>query len=759
VDAGAGLLGAWARRNRYLSVEVGDHVLSVNSVRGNSANLWAECQLEKPLRLLVKKQGAFDHAEDSQSWLQGLKNSVRWPFQSQQRAIAPCQEVCEDELLKVMERFDEDRDGKLSPSEFQKLARSDFWLMSKLPPADPPPAPPCWAAGGNEASSDEEPCYKEPKPKPQTGDQLKCGIYQRADGLAMGSLHLRYAEADKAYAKSFVFMVTSCRGDGQVEHWSATLEPGGLDVQKREMWRLSGHPSPSVFIQTEVDGTHQLIECDFCKVPLAACASLDAGSGAMVVSGGVRRVERARERQVWKFQKELQGMFFSEPVGLPLEQRSKNFVQAVITKDPSEDAEGAPDTQSIVKRFARYNKTLPDGPISRQLELVKLYTVESPLYHEMNRALREDDLAKMKLFGAYIKELRDVFLTDHEYQIIKPFTGTVWRGISRVADLEATKRQYVPGKDFLWTGFTSTTTDKGVAMRWGQIVFQIEVEPPEGMYDDEVWEFAPAEIKEFSAYASENEVLFPPNVKFRVTEVTEEQGKALVHCVATALDGIGGAVEFGNSAPVLMEQEGTMPAPTLVKQLRELGFAEERVERALTITRNDLEAAKAWLKEKTPADDAAAVTPRMQVIQRVQNRPKIGEFVCDNGDEGRLCVQKGRCGKRRAYIFTVTESAGGDFWVARLVHRGHDPLGRDVWLLDGHPSGGTFVNDKGNFLECDQDDGTKQRHVWTYRPAQSGEETASASVQAIKPHSFYSRVARKMDRATTFTWDNRSQSP
>merc|ERR1712183_531815 len=99
-------------------------------------------------------------------------------------------------------------------------------------------------------------------------------------------------------------------------------------------------------------------------------------------------------------------------------------------------------------------------------------------------------------------------------------------------------RQYTPGKDFLWRAFTSTTIDKRVAMRWGRIVFEILIDPPEGMYDDEVWEFAPAAINEFSVYQNEAEVLLPPNIKFRVVEVTEEEGKPYIRCIATALDGI-----------------------------------------------------------------------------------------------------------------------------------------------------------------------------------------------------------------------------
>jgi len=375
----------------------------------------------------------------------------------------------------------------------------------------------------------------------------------------------------------------------------------------------------------------------------------------------------------------------------------------------------------------------------------------------------------MRLFGSYIRELRDVFLTDHEYQIIKPFEGTVWRGISRVPDLERAKQLYKPGKDFLWTAFTSTTTDKSVAMRWGQIVFEILVDPPDGMYDDEVWEFAPADIKEFSAYRNESEVLFPPNVKFRVIEVGEEQGKPLVKCIATALDGVGGQVEFDCDTPCLVQDpvHATVLVEPLLKQLVEMGHPENRARRALREASNDLEAAKAWLEKHRDDPDAdapldAGGTDGKAVLQRVRTRPKVGSFVSDKGDVGRLCVQKGRCGKRKAFIFTVTELASPedrdaeDYWVARLVHKGQDRRGRDVWSLDGHPQGGTFVSNAGHFLEC-EDDGVKQRQVWTYHPAgvEPLRQASTRDLEALSPtpSTSPSQAMQRLRRATTHAFD------
>lgn len=38
--------------------------------------------------------------------------------------------------------------------------------------------------------------------------------------------------------------------------------------------------------------------------------------------------------------------------------------------------------------------------------------METPVYHEMNRALREDDVKTLHICAGYISELRDCFYTE-----------------------------------------------------------------------------------------------------------------------------------------------------------------------------------------------------------------------------------------------------------------------------------------------------------------------------------------------------------
>lgn len=223
---------------------------------------------------------------------------------------------------------------------------------------------------------------------------------------------------------------------------------------------------------------------------------------------------------------------------------TQNFIASVMKKDPKVDDEDAPDTQTIVEDYGDYEDTLPKDPKDRQKALIRLYTDETPLYHEMNAALREDDLSKMKIFGAFIKELQEAFLTDQIDQILTPFRGTVWRGIT-VPDLDKALKDYQPNKDFVWSAFTSTTTQKDVALDFGNIVFEIRCDPPEGFYKDKIYEYAPANIQAFSIFPDEEEILFPPNVKFRVQSVQMPSAQnglpsPLVICDCTAFDAVDG---------------------------------------------------------------------------------------------------------------------------------------------------------------------------------------------------------------------------
>jgi len=257
------------------------------------------------------------------------------------------------------------------------------------------------------------------------------------------------------------------------------------------------------------------------------------------------------ERHNRVYHEELHGHLLREPAAplIPsLNFPSNNFEVAVVDKDPKKDEPFSPNTQHIVESKAGYNQQLPTDSEARQKELVRLYTKETPLYHEMNKALRDDNGYKMEYFGAYIKELRAVFKTDHVDQIIDPFEGTVWRGIT-LPDVEAALQVYQEGKLFVWPAFTSMSTNEKIAMGFGNIVFEIFCHPPSGLYDDANPEYVPASIQKWSVYSKEEEILFPPNVKFRVAAIKKPDAskglsKPVIVCETVGFDTDDGIVDF-----------------------------------------------------------------------------------------------------------------------------------------------------------------------------------------------------------------------
>lgn len=94
----------------------------------------------------------------------------------------------------------------------------------------------------------------------------------------------------------------------------------------------------------------------------------------------------------------------------------------------------------------------------------------------------------------------------------------------------------------------------------------------------------------------------------------------------------------------------------------------------------------------------------------------MGIYSSDDGAMGRLAIQKGKGMKKKKSVFMVTHTTAAvpEFWCATLMHCGQDLKARDLYTLDGHPSGSVFINDFGNLLECHEVELTHLRR-WEFR--------------------------------------------
>lgn len=86
-------------------------------------------------------------------------------------------------------------------------------------------------------------------------------------------------------------------------------------------------------------------------------------------------------------------------------------------------------------------------------------------------------------------------------------------------------------------------------MGFGNCVFEITCQPPTGHYDDDDPEYAPASVEKWSWFPSEKEILFPPNVKFRVVTIKKPDpstglSKPVIVCETVGLDTDDGIVDF-----------------------------------------------------------------------------------------------------------------------------------------------------------------------------------------------------------------------
>ena len=171
--------------------------------------------------------------------------------------------------------------------------------------------------------------------------------------------------------------------------------------------------------------------------------------------------------------------------------------------------------------------------------IMRMYSFESFLYREVNRASREKDRSKIANLGAFgylltknIQRLNPTFNkgTDYIYQVRAPGFVT-YRGLSLNADEVETYRRLAPGKCCCLcknlscyrfnkkrlNGFTSTTLDKSVAEQFSKsdeekiaVVFEIYLQ---NTHHNNYFFMG----EQFSAYPDEQEVLLHDGLEFLVT--------------------------------------------------------------------------------------------------------------------------------------------------------------------------------------------------------------------------------------------------
>ena len=158
-----------------------------------------------------------------------------------------------------------------------------------------------------------------------------------------------------------------------------------------------------------------------------------------------------------------------------------------------------------------------------------LYTIEAvpreeSLYYLMSAALRGKNRSG-------VSEWRDfIWLLLHAMRKIeKPSERSVYRGIKIESGMFGSSRpDLTTGLDVTWSGFSSTASTIDVMNTF------LGTEGERIMYDIELTEPLARDIRPFSLFPSENELLLPPNFSFEIVSTNDVgHGLTMVQCKQT----------------------------------------------------------------------------------------------------------------------------------------------------------------------------------------------------------------------------------
>jgi len=167
------------------------------------------------------------------------------------------------------------------------------------------------------------------------------------------------------------------------------------------------------------------------------------------------------------------------------------------------------------------------GSFERDQKICSMYTLATGLFRDINKCIRDDNEDGLRRLAPMIWEIREVLrfetakICKPDGRKCKPFMGKCLRGLEvPEEEVEKLASLYKEGTEFVWPAFTSCQLEDGGLWPFdGNLNFEIECNIDPSKQTGEV--FAPVSIKRF--IGGSNEVLFPPQTKFRVKEEKDVQ--------------------------------------------------------------------------------------------------------------------------------------------------------------------------------------------------------------------------------------------
>ncbi|CAF3676415.1 unnamed protein product [Rotaria sp. Silwood1] len=157
---------------------------------------------------------------------------------------------------------------------------------------------------------------------------------------------------------------------------------------------------------------------------------------------------------------------------------------------------------------------------------IYLYTLESFLYRCINRALRDEDITKLKSLGPYCYLLHWSLIGDQSVNVSNNkekqlFTGIVYRGMN-LEEWAIESYKTAKGSYRSWPAFTSTTKNREIASLFGNVLFIIDIQ-------NDV--FISQDISMVSQMKDEEEVLLRAGTIFKILDIDSTNTCSSTTCI------------------------------------------------------------------------------------------------------------------------------------------------------------------------------------------------------------------------------------
>lgn len=160
----------------------------------------------------------------------------------------------------------------------------------------------------------------------------------------------------------------------------------------------------------------------------------------------------------------------------------------------------------------------------RKKALIRTYT-RSDIYTKINQALYKNEVEHLRVYGGYIRELKEVFLGGQDNPVVVPYKGDVARGGYFKSDvIQGWRKTMDRGQQLCWASFTPTCaaddfSSSGASLP-GNVKFNIRCFK---LGDPQSAKSYPAKVSDYSLFKQKDDIIFPPHCAFRFVNISSEE--------------------------------------------------------------------------------------------------------------------------------------------------------------------------------------------------------------------------------------------